>query len=115
MISLSLLSLLTLMAYPHFNHLILRAHRLEAKTALWEAALHLENYYAIHQNYSGANLRELQINENSEKGYYRLELKTGTQNYRLEAIPQGTQSQDIECGIYSLNQTGIIEGAKGCW
>ncbi len=118
LVCLGIISLLSLMSYPLFTHLILRAHRLEAKAALLRTAEALENYYADHSSYAGATLAKLNIPDSTEGGHYQLQLDSGDQAYLIRALPKGMQTQDSECDEYSLNhlgQRGSGGNTNDCW
>ncbi len=118
LVCLGIISLLSLMSYPLFTHLILRAHRLEAKAALLHTAEALENYYADHSSYGGATLTKLNIPDSTEGGHYQLQLDSDDQAYLVQALPKGIQIQDSECSHYSLNhlgQRGSGGNITSCW
>ena len=52
MIVIAIISIIAAIALPSYRASVLKAHRVDAKTALTEAALKLENFYARNATYS---------------------------------------------------------------
>lgn len=118
LVCLGIISLLSLMSYPLFTHFILKAQRLEAKAALLRTAEALENYYADHLSYAGATLAKLNIQDSIKEEHYQLQLESDDQAYVIRALPKDMQTQDSECGDYSLNhlgQRGSGGNTNDCW
>lgn len=118
----SLFELLTVMAiivillsiaYPNYQHHLLRIHRQEAQIQLMEIASALEDYHSLNNSYRGVNLKNLGI---TFSAYYDFELlDLSDDDYLIHASPQDKQRGD-PCGILSLNQLGKKTAAsRGCW
>lgn len=116
MIVLVILSILVAVAYPSYQHHILRAHRETAKAALLNAASRLEEYDLVNHTYESATLENAGIPALTEGNSYALRLENLSEsNFLVEAIPQGKQTAD-ECGILSIDEVGQRHAAiSDCW
>jgi type IV pilus assembly protein PilE len=121
MVSLAILAIVAAIAYPSYLSYMTKTRRSDGQTALLDLANRMERYFSMNNTYAGATLNNLGIGNNSAEGFYRLNINnlSGT-TYTLEAIPQGAQASDTECGTLTLDQLGQ-KGESGtgtvtsCW
>ncbi len=117
MIVVVIISILASIAFPAYNHYVLRAKRAEGRAMLMDAASKMEKHYgdclrfgtniqttrdcaAGNVNLCGATTCE------SETGKYEVAIENGSVNaYTLTATPQ-LPFADIQCGILILKHTG---------
>jgi len=125
LIVVSMIALLTFLAYPSYSDHLIHVRRSDGQMALIEQANLLENYYFEHHTYSGASIDESHW-ESPEKWYRLSFLSLDDQNYVLKAEPQKAQAHDKKCQSLTLNQLGekgISHGPVGepqgsiedCW
>ncbi|MDO6763461.1 type IV pilin protein [Agarivorans sp. 1_MG-2023] len=120
MITVAIVAILAGIAYPSYLSHVQSTKREEGKRTLVEAAQHMESYYAMHLNYSGA-VSSASLNfytpSNDFGEIYTLTAvanSTGT-SYTLTATPKGSQSGD-SCGPLTISSTGATTPASGgCW
>ena len=123
MISVAVMAILTVIAYPSYNNYIASAKRAEAKATLLEAAQYLERQFTAEGNYDGGNLASAGLANLPKEGgeaYYNLALNASGGRYTLTAIPTGAMNGD-PCGLLTLDQSGQ-QGVSGatmtaaeCW
>lgn len=117
-IVLAILSVLLLVAYPSYQHYILKTKRQEGQLALFALAAKIEQYGLIHQAYTGATITTIGANTNSEHDYYQLAIDNSSLTatyYLLYATPHFI---DPECGVLSLDQLGRKNSQNNqatCW
>ena len=123
----SLLELLTVMtivavisafAYPSYQNYIIRAHRHDGQAALLDLANRMESYYAEHETYQSASIKDILNTNKSLGGWYQLSInQVSDVAYLLEATPIGSQASiDKNCASLTLNSQGIRGGtSENCW
>ena len=100
----SLLGILSFLAYPSYHQVLLKAHRLDALAALERAQILLENCYRENLSYAAPCKTLPKFPQDSDEGYYSLALSELTPtNYRLTASVQGSQTRDHDCFSFSIN------------
>ena len=117
LITLTILSILTAIAYPQYTQHIIKTRRSDAKTSLYQLATNLEIYYAEHNTYSGFPFDN---NLSSQRFYQLTVLTTDENSYSLQASPVGPQQADKECGSFLLSHTGEKSNSElnqnqHCW
>jgi type IV pilus assembly protein PilE len=110
LITVVIVGVLALIAYPSYQNQVQKARRAEGKSAILAAAVQMERYFTERNTYATATLGSSGVYASrSEHGYYTLSLgNLGTNSYTLTAAPSAAQTGD-PCG--SLTYTG--EGVKG--
>lgn len=118
--SVFIIALLLAIAYPSYQHYLIRIHRNDAKTALYDLAARMENYYAEHQTYLGAsigksNTHDIRNSTISPEGWYSLSIiQQNATAYTLQATPIGKQGlEDTACQSFTLNHLGQKKLASG--
>ena len=96
MLTLAIIVILTTIAVPLYSHHIAKANNTNARLVLLSLASKLEDYYAMHQYYSGANV-------NASTPGYRIDVVLSSNHYNITAIP----IKKSEC-IIRLDDTGGI-------
>lgn len=121
LVALTIVAILSAIAYPNYQAHVLKTRRAEAKVALMDLAARLEQYRLIHHSYKGATLSDLGKSPATEKNHYRLKIETTTENYYvIAAIPKGPQVKDTRCGTLTYKEQGE-KGITGsgttveCW
>lgn len=115
MITVAIVGILAVVAYPSLNGYIQKSRRADAKTALLAVAQKMEQYRSL-----GAS--GVYANTKSDNGYYALSFSVvPTQTvYTIQAVPQAGQATDA-CGTFSYDQAGnkMVSGgtltASSCW
>jgi type IV pilus assembly protein PilE len=116
LVVLLIVGIVSAIALPSYTQHVQRGHRAEAIGALLEAQHFMERFYSAHGRYDGSAqepgklpelpLRLQGIPANSTLRY-QLRLDSATVNaYELQAEPVGSMVND-ECGVLTLNQTGL--------
>ncbi|MDE2203449.1 MAG: type IV pilin protein [Burkholderiaceae bacterium] len=123
MITVAIVGILAVIAYPSFTSYIQKSRRADGKAALLAAAQKMEQYRSLSNTYAGATLGASGVYASrSENGYYALSFSVApTQTlYTIQAAPQGGQATDA-CGTFSYDQAGnkAVSGgtltASSCW
>ncbi|MFW2438873.1 MAG: type IV pilin protein [Arenicellales bacterium] len=115
--AISVIAILTVIAYPSYHNSIRKSRRVDAQQALMEAAHKLENYYAKNASYT-ADLRKLGYPDNSwntiqsasATAFYKIRVNNpvgcNIQNcFLLESQNIGDQQNDV-VNSYRLWSTG---------
>lgn len=118
MIAVAIIAIISGFAYPSYVKHIQRAKRVDAQTAVLEAAQRQESYYLRNNSYA-KDLTQLEYNTTSSEGLYNLALSatpadcTGNHTtvctgFTLSATPVATkpQAQDSDCQSFKVNQLG---------
>jgi type IV pilus assembly protein PilE len=120
MIVLVLISILASFTYPIFTSHLLTAHRLQAVNVLSQLETALTVFQFEHQTYEGATLENLSVSSRAISDYYRISIRTTTDDYVIIADPINQQQKDELCGSLSVNEAGdkVISGSgsiESCW
>jgi len=113
-----IIGLLSAIAYPNYMDYLRRAHRADARAALFATQQWLERAATATGTYP-TELPTALIT--TEGGRYTIGFAAGNTSaaYTLTATPGGAQASD-ECGSYTLTNTGKRgnnsgEAMAGCW
>lgn len=121
LIVIALIGIVSAMAFPAYQHYLLRANRTSATTALIDLSARMQHYFLQHNHYTGATLALLGVPPSTENHLYLRQITVQSPTrYLLAALPQGKQTADTDCATFTYNelgQRGITgEGtAKQCW
>ena len=105
MIVVSIIAILTSIAYPSYRQHVMRSHRGDATAALLRVASDQEKYYI--QNNSYGEFDELG-SPTTEHGWYELDV-TGADATTFEATATavgGGQQDDEDCQVFTINAEG---------
>lgn len=118
MITVAIIAILTMIAYPSYQQYILKSHRADAKTALLDLAARQERFFTLQNVYAsapaalgyGAASFPIAVQSGSQS-YYALSMQqvnnaASSPAYTAIATPTGPQQRDT-CGTYSINQLGV--------
>jgi type IV pilus assembly protein PilE len=128
MIVVAILGIIVAFAYPAYNDFANEGRRSEGKAALTETAHRLERCFSAVGAYNNASCTPTNIGganigtaTPTESGYYNINATVRTATaFTLQAVPQGIQASDSECGTLTLDQAGVqTESGTGtvadCW
>jgi type IV pilus assembly protein PilE len=128
-----ILSVLMSIAVPSYRRYLVRSQRSEAKIALLQVQTAQEKYYSQYNRYtdkvtakSTATTPGLGLPGTTETGKYDIKVTdvgTGGQTYIATASPHagGGQSDDKDCGNFTINERGVRGNSTGashvqnCW
>ncbi|MDP9902666.1 type IV pilin protein [Variovorax ginsengisoli] len=129
LIAAAIVAVMFAISLPRYQEHVQRAHRVEARTGLLQAAHWLERVATAQGTYpvseDGASVLPAAL-RGVPGGRYAIALEASTPSaYTLVAEPQGAQSADA-CGRFTLDQTGargvVHAGVRGdtdqvaaCW
>lgn len=121
MIVLVVMGILASAAIPSYRNYMLRAHRVDAKTALLRLAANQEKFFLQNNSYAASSVLGdappdgLGMESTTENGYFTLVLTTAAngQSYVAEASATGGQTDDADCDVYGINSTGLEYGGPG--
>lgn len=119
MVALVIMSILLGVALPSYTSYLIRSRRIDATVGLILAEQTLRRYNTEHSDYRGAALGKDGIYPSTTpSGFYTLILTLDRNttlpigsSFLLQAIPRGSQAEDKECGIYTLDETGFKTAA----
>ncbi len=131
MIVVAIMAILAAVAYPAYNKQIRKGHRVDAKSAVLEAAAREEKFFATNNQYSNfaPNLNyaalPFDVVSSGQKVYVlSIAVNTlGTPTYLITATPFGDQVNDA-CYTYQIDnfgtQANLLSGgasntATDCW
>jgi type IV pilus assembly protein PilE len=131
----AIIGILSAIAYPQYTSYVLRANRAEARNALLEAAQWMERNYTLTQSYAvsaqtgnpaitNATLTAIGLDVSPRGGPAKYNISftaNPTANaFVLQAVPAGTQTNDVLCGTLTLNQSQVrgksgTDTIQNCW
>ncbi len=119
LIVIAIVAILASVAIPAYFDQVTRSKRTDATASLTNIAQQLERCFTTTNTYVGC-LGPTPVSITSTEGEYNITATLNATNYTLTATATGSQSQDQECGNFTLNQTGLrgISGtgtAGACW
>ena len=129
MVALLIVSILALVAVPGYRNHVLRAHRVEAQSALLDLAAAQERFYLHHDHYaSQADLAVpppggLGLGEVTRNGRYRVAIGAAdVGSFAASAVASGDQAADARCATFTIDAFGTKGAmtaagiaAEGCW
>jgi type IV pilus assembly protein PilE len=122
MVVMVIVGILGAIAIPAYRSYMVRANRTEAKTALLSAAGTLERCYSRDNAYNGASCAAFLAlpPQLTQSGKYQVTVVANPAAFVLQAVPQGNQANDTQCGTLSLDDknTRLATGTSGgqdCW
>lgn len=123
MIVVVVVGILAAIAYPSYQNQVRQSKRADGKAMLMEVAQGLERCYTRFGRYNDAGCTVANnLPDPSSEGHYQIAATAiSATAFTLDATPQGTQADDVECGVLRLTSTGVqgSQGtdadANGCW
>lgn len=115
-----LITILALAAYPGYHNLVRYNRRLQAESDLVRLAAQVEQHYADKNSYQHIDLKTLNQSRYIVNGHYRLQLRTQKHHYSLYAHPVKHKGNTVsECGALWLddqNRRGATaDRDRNCW
>lgn len=127
MITVAIIGILAAITIPSYTKYVQKTKRADAKVALMEIAQKQESYFVQNMSYANS-LTQLGFSANnipSENNQYSISIGdidpdpcTGTnvtpcQEFRVDAVPSGTQVNDHDCIRFTLRNTGLKGASTG--
>ncbi|MDM8564727.1 type IV pilin protein [Candidatus Halobeggiatoa sp. HSG11] len=124
MVVVVIIGILTIVAYPYYRQNVLTSNRIEAKSSLMELSQLQENFFVENNRYAtnftenelnaaqagfardGGNFVSINPNLDLINGYYQLNLIGTNATYTLTATATGSQTEDTNCIIFTINHVG---------
>jgi type IV pilus assembly protein PilE len=105
LIALTIIGILTAIAYPSYLSHILKSRRTDAMTALTQDQIILERCYSQNFSYNAPCGALPAFPQSSQQNYYSISISNlSATTYTLTATPIGTQTKDTDCASMSVNQ-----------
>jgi type IV pilus assembly protein PilE len=126
MIVVIVVAILASIAVPTYQNQIRDARRADGQGQLLQTAQQLERCYTRFGAYNNGNCQvflDLAGGIASTEGHYQITAAAGPAptTFTLQAVPQGAQAGDAECGTLTLDQagvrgyTGTSPALEECW
>ena len=119
LIALACIALLTSLAWPSYQSLILRSQRAQARATLLQATHWLERAASANGSYPAASDVPSSVLQ-MDGPHYKISIISTAQSYTLSATPLGVKAADV-CGTLTVNHLGLrgVQGASQtaaqCW
>lgn len=140
MIVVAIIAILAAIAVPMYQNYVLRAHRVDARNMLEEAAQKLQQNYTVYHRYDASSeaedaednainndtLKEWGLAVSPAVGTTRYNISFSSispSDYTLQAVPTGAQTKD-KCGTFTLDNRNVktADGktardalSRSCW
>lgn len=109
MIVIAIVATITAIAIPAYNEQVMKSKRTDAKSMLLTIASQQERFFYDENNYA-ADLSTLGYAADivvSDEGHYDLSIAAATStSYTAQAVPKGSQANDVKCGTLTINSIG---------
>lgn len=124
LIAIAILAIIMGIAIPSYTEYVLRSGRADATSTLLQTAQTLERCYTRFSAYDDGNCAVQDgATIESENKKYDISVSSAQTTYDLTATPKGSQTNDSECGKFSLDETGARGVSAGtepsliekCW
>ncbi|MFI4954833.1 MAG: type IV pilin protein [Gammaproteobacteria bacterium] len=105
LIVLILIGILSVAAFSSYQHITLKARRLDAQTTLLNYHTQLQKCFMTEHNYTTCIQQfNLEASQNSLENFYKIQaIQIEITDYTLQALAQGTQQQDESCYRFTLD------------
>ncbi len=117
MVTLAIISILTMIAYPSFMQSVRKGNRSDAHTAMMRAASNLERFFSTNGTYTtDASLLGLKMygdDATSDQGHYIIDVAAGGTGIGSSYVVSATakegdmQSDDDGCTEFSISSLGV--------
>ncbi|MBL37944.1 MAG: prepilin-type cleavage/methylation domain-containing protein [Xanthomonadales bacterium] len=124
LIAIAILAIIMGIAIPSYNIYVLKSGRADATSTLLQTAQTLERCFTRFSAYDDGNCAiQDGATIESENEKYDISVATAATTYDLTAAPKGSQTNDSECGSFTLDETGARGVSAGtepeliekCW
>ena len=114
MIAIAILAIIMGIAIPSYTQYVLKSSRADAKNVLMQSAQSLERCYTRFSAYNdaGCPISQGDTIMSANDKYQMTATTVNADDFLLTAVPQGGQTNDSECGNFTLTHTGQ-KGANG--
>lgn len=115
MIVVLVIAILAALAVASYEFAVLKTRRSAAQGCLAEAAQFMERFYTTNLSYSAATLPRCSADVTP---YYTVGFAAGeptATTFKIEAIPQGSQGKEKNCGTMAVNEKNRRTPESGCW
>ena len=117
MITVAIVAILAVIAYPSYQDQIRKGRRGDAKATMMDYTQQLERRYTTDRTYVNLTAVCGQTLPSPATGtaFYQIATVCAAATYTVTATPQGPQASDT-CGTMTVNQTGAhTPTTVGCW
>lgn len=122
LIAIAILAIIMGIAIPSYTQYVLKSGRADATSTLLQTAQGLERCFTRFSAYNDGNCAVPATIE-SENEKYDISVTATQTTYDLTAAPKGSQTNDSECGSFTLDETGARGVSAGtepeliekCW
>ena len=124
LIAIAILAIIMGIAIPSYTQYVLKSGRADATSTLLQTAQALERCYTRFSAYDDGNCAVQDgATIESENEKYDITVVAAQTTYGLTAAPKGSQTNDSECGSFTLDETGARGVSAGtepsliekCW
>ena len=108
-----IIGILAAVALPAYRNYVVRADRTEATSVLLQIAAAQEKWYLQNNTYT-ASLDDLGFGSTTSSGRYALSIPFGdAARFQARADATGSQSDDDECPVFAIDESGFRYGGPG--
>lgn len=127
MVVVAIIGILAAIALPSYTKYVMQSRRTVAINAILDLASKETRFYTISNNYTGSLVTDLGYSadpmpvSDASNPFYKISVQAFTAStFTLQAVPQGSQANDTDCGTFTITQLGQkdISGtssAASCW
>jgi type IV pilus assembly protein PilE len=120
MITIFIVAVLSVIAYPSYRQCVLVSHRVEAKTMLMNVANQEEQLFLQAGHYASLNKLGFVLSGDdlfTEHGFYSVSVGLIKNGYVLTATVSGVQKTDTDCQVLTLthDNTKTSSPSMDCW
>ncbi len=112
MITMTIIAILSMLAFPSYEAQIRRGRRIDAKSALLDVAARQERYFSMNNRYT-ATAQDLGYAKfpmpigPGGRSHYSLQVTLSNGEYSAIATPTGAQTKDNECYSFTIDSSGV--------
>ncbi|MGE8446880.1 MAG: type IV pilin protein [Comamonas sp.] len=111
MIVVAIVAILAAIAMPAYDSYIRKSRRIDAKNAVLDLASRQERYYSTNNKYTESatdlGYSKFPAAVGSGNSFYTLNVSADDKTYTATATPTGTQTKDVSCYSFTINQRGV--------
>ncbi len=117
MVVVAIVGILLSVAYPSYRDHVTKTGRSEAHANLLRMVDFEERYYIQNNAYASTAALAYTPKESAPNYAYAVVLGTPVNGYTVNATAGGTQSDDTQCAVISIDSTGTKAGTTAgvCW
>ncbi len=112
MVAVSVIGIIVAISLPSYNSHMLNTRRTASAACLTEMAQFMERVYTTSMSYSVDNNGQATVLPNNNcindlAPFYSFTLNSTPQTFVVTASPVGIQTKDTNCGVLTIDQTGV--------